>query len=77
MKTLLVAALFLVGCGDDFPLDEPATNAAALSTCGNGQVDTGEQCDDANQTSDDGCSATCQLEAGWSCPLPGRPCRKP
>jgi len=34
--------------------------------CGNGivRVSSGEQCDDGNQTSGDGCSATCQLEGG-------------
>ncbi len=31
-------------------------------TCGNGTVDTGEQCDDGNTTDGDGCSATCQDE---------------
>src|SRR5690242_18073018 len=32
------------------------------ATCGNGQIDPGEQCDDGNTTSGDGCSATCQTE---------------
>lgn len=32
--------------------------------CGNGNVDTGEECDDGNTTPDDGCSATCTLECG-------------
>jgi cysteine-rich repeat protein len=31
--------------------------------CGNGIVETGEQCDDGNTVSGDGCSATCQTEA--------------
>jgi cysteine-rich repeat protein len=32
--------------------------------CGDGRIDGlyGETCDDGNTTSDDGCSATCQLE---------------
>ena len=30
--------------------------------CGNGTVDPGEQCDDGNNTSSDGCSAGCNLE---------------
>ena len=30
--------------------------------CGNKVVDTGEQCDDGNTTSGDGCSATCKTE---------------
>ncbi len=32
--------------------------------CGDGHIDTGEQCDDTNTTSGDGCSATCQEEPG-------------
>jgi thiosulfate dehydrogenase len=32
--------------------------------CGNNVVETGEQCDDGNTLSGDGCSATCQLEIG-------------
>jgi cysteine-rich repeat protein len=27
-----------------------------------------EECDDKNQASGDGCSSTCQIETGWSCP---------
>ncbi|MDQ5938436.1 MAG: hypothetical protein QG642_126 [Patescibacteria group bacterium] len=30
--------------------------------CGNGQIEEGEQCDDANTVSGDACSATCQIE---------------
>lgn len=30
--------------------------------CGNGQVESGEQCDDGNKTNGDGCSSTCQTE---------------
>lgn len=32
-------------------------------TCGNGTLETPEQCDDGNKTAGDGCSATCTLEA--------------
>jgi cysteine-rich repeat protein len=41
------------------------TAAACLTpvgTCGNGVVEPGEQCDDGNTVSGDGCSATCQNE---------------
>ena len=30
--------------------------------CGDGTLDTGETCDDGNNTDNDGCSATCQIE---------------
>jgi len=36
---------------------------AAPPTCGDGFVDPGEQCDDGNTVSGDGCSASCKLEA--------------
>ncbi len=35
--------------------------------CGNGIVDSGEDCDDGNSQGEDGCSRRCQLEPGWSC----------
>ena len=37
------------------------------TNCGNGVMDTGEQCDDGNKTAGDGCSAICQIPAGWTC----------
>ncbi|MES1176099.1 MAG: DUF4215 domain-containing protein [Myxococcales bacterium] len=36
--------------------------------CGNGKVDPHEACDDSNTTALDGCSATCVVEAGYTCP---------
>jgi cysteine-rich repeat protein len=33
-----------------------------LALCGNASLDPGEQCDDGNLLSSDGCSATCTLE---------------
>jgi cysteine-rich repeat protein len=35
--------------------------------CGNGVVHNTEGCDDDNNTAGDGCSATCEVEAGWQC----------
>ena len=67
MRTPLLATLFglsLVACagqidgggpgGDD---DVPAPD------CGNSAINTGEGCDDGNNISGDGCSATCDVEA--------------
>ncbi len=51
-----------------------STSVASSSTgmmmpCGNGMLDTGEGCDDANTDANDGCSATCKLEgAADKCP---------
>jgi cysteine-rich repeat protein len=37
------------------------------TVCGDGQTTVGEQCDDGNTAANDGCSATCQVEAMASC----------
>lgn len=54
------------------------TAQTTANSCGNGKVEAGEQCDDGNKTSGDGCSNTCQKEAGFSCSAtaqckPGQP----
>jgi cysteine-rich repeat protein len=70
---LMVCVFGLVaGCGQ---LDEPADgrdrgnahhtvaeSIAITATCGDGNLDVGEQCDDGNTAAHDGCSATCTLE---------------
>jgi cysteine-rich repeat protein len=43
------------------------------SDCGNGVIDAGEQCDDGNTFSGDGCSDICQIEDGWQCDDPTPP----
>ncbi len=40
-----------------------------MECCGNGLVETDEDCDDGNNEDDDGCSATCEAEA---CPICSR-----
>ena len=45
-------------------------------TCGNGVIDPGEICDDGNTTTGDGCSAKCQTEIGWNCPVVGMACMR-
>ncbi|HKY62721.1 MAG TPA: choice-of-anchor Q domain-containing protein [bacterium] len=37
------------------------------AACGNGIFEIGEQCDDGNTASQDGCSATCRTESGFQC----------
>ncbi|MBV8760464.1 MAG: DUF4215 domain-containing protein [Deltaproteobacteria bacterium] len=53
MKTGLAAILFLAAC---------TSSSSNNGVCGDGTLDTGEQCDDGNTTSGDGCSATCTIE---------------
>jgi cysteine-rich repeat protein len=43
----------------------------AAGACGDGILDVGESCDDGNTTGGDGCSATCQVEPGYTCPGSG------
>jgi cysteine-rich repeat protein len=51
----------LPACAGDITSPGGTTGGAA---CGNGVVDTGEQCDDGNTAAGDGCSATCTTEPG-------------
>jgi cysteine-rich repeat protein len=50
---------------DDF--DDGLANLSCLAFCGDGDLDVGEQCDDGNTVSCDGCSVLCDLEPGFSC----------
>src|SRR5262245_22157629 len=50
--------------------------SGVVPTCGNRAMDDGEECDDGNADSGDGCDAQCQLEAGFSCPVPGSACEE-
>ena len=43
-------------------------------TCGDGELDAGEECDDANGRPADGCSGICTVENGYVCDEPGEPC---
>jgi fibro-slime domain-containing protein len=49
-----------------FP-DIPTIETGNLKLCGNGALDPGEACDDNNMMPGDGCSAICQIPAGWTC----------
>jgi cysteine-rich repeat protein len=40
-----------------------------VSSCGNGQKEAGEDCDDGNLLSGDGCEADCIVQAGYECNL--------
>src|SRR5664279_3119569 len=67
--------------GDVPPKDAPPkgcaqdpSNCPIPAGCGNGTLDSGEECDDGNNVSGDGCSMTCRQETGFVCPTPGSPC---
>jgi len=46
----------------DMQTETALGNLVPLLTCGNGVTGLGENCDDGNRTSGDGCSATCRTE---------------
>ena len=54
---------------DICPLLASRTCMADLTatTCGDGVVDVGEECDDGGTSGGDGCSATCLVESGYVC----------
>ncbi len=70
-----MATLLLTGCPANFDYDFGSPDGGDSSVpddvpgqdCGNGILDSGEECDDGNRAVDDGCSAACTVEAGWSC----------
>ena len=62
------------GCLCCFCLDASG-GITAERLCGNGALDTGEECDDGNLSDGDCCSSSCQFEAaGSACPDDGDPC---
>jgi len=52
------------------------TSLVSQELCGDGilEYSNGEQCDDGNQTSGDGCSNKCRFEANYPCGDGCRPC---
>src|SRR5690606_7936609 len=43
------------------------TFARQITTCGDGQIDLSESCDDGDMNGGDGCSSTCIVEPGYTC----------
>ena len=58
---LALTAWLLAACGEE------TLRAASAPECGDGTVDEGEQCDDNDDRSRDGCSSSCEIEAGYAC----------
>ncbi len=48
--------------------------AVVVPVCGNGMKEDGEACDDGGKAPNDGCSATCTIDAGYTCPTAGVAC---
>jgi cysteine-rich repeat protein len=62
----LPAGRYLLGVregGDDEPLAQVTVDVRLLGVgCGNGVVESGEQCDDGNTVGADGCTSSCRLD---------------
>ena len=52
----------------------PSVTTGPNGTIGDCTQDAGEQCDDCNTTSGDGCDSRGQVEPGWICTAPGKLC---
>lgn len=48
---------------------------ALSDSCGNGVLESGEECDDGNVSDGDGCSPTCVASVGFAAGKPGLSCR--
>jgi cysteine-rich repeat protein len=57
---LWTLALVIGGCGP--AADTPEPDTGEMATCGDGQLDPLEECDDGNSSLGDGCGADCLLE---------------
>lgn len=62
-ERLLICSSYLPEGSDQRCPDVPAPDPV----CGNGSMESGEQCDDGNAVADDGCGTTCDIDAGWTC----------
>lgn len=47
--------------------DKDGHNTVCTPRCGDGNLDTGEDCDDGNQNDGDGCTSKCKVEQGFTC----------
>ena len=59
----------------DYVCPTPGQPCVSQRVCGNKILTVDENCDDGNIVSGDGCSANCQdIEPGYECRVPGKPC---
>src|SRR3989338_334092 len=56
-----------VSCYANCTLNTTQCRNIPSPVCGNGVIESGETCDDANTRSGDGCSVSCAVESGWTC----------
>ena len=56
--------------GGQYQGDGTTCDIGTCANCGNGLVESGEECDDANTASEDGCDGACAEEPCWTCTEP-------
>jgi cysteine-rich repeat protein len=64
---LLSACGAAIGDGSEADDDRDAGSDFGAGVCGDGAIASDEACDDGNTDPLDGCSASCAVEAGWTC----------
>ena len=62
---ILLSSVSLSACSPDS--EETDSDPQTIDACGNSVLDGIETCDDGNTTGGDGCSSSCQVEAGYQC----------
>ena len=62
------------GKGTGGSISTGGTISVIPASCKDGMVQTGEECDDGNEVSGDGCTKGCRIEIDWTCPPAGGPC---
>ena len=55
------------GTGNTGNMGGTGGTGGSTFVCGDGVINTGEECDDGNSADADGCSPACAIEPGWSC----------
>lgn len=51
-----------------------ACTPVLVASCGDSSLDFGEYCDDGNSNTADGCTTTCEVTPGYTCPVAGQMC---
>jgi cysteine-rich repeat protein len=65
LSSLMLPAAVAVFAACSSPREPPLVASSAPPICGNGVVETSEECDDGNAQNGDGCLTTCQRSANW------------
>ena len=68
LGVLLCAPIGIARAGDSsVPADPVFRTGFENSSCANGILEDGEQCEDRSSADGDGCSSKCQVEPGFQC----------